>query len=88
MRVYDKREARVTTTITPATVTAVTTGGLAVELGQIATLILIALLVAREIVGAISGERAARWTRDFGIGIAPLGFVFAVIVVVKVVHVV
>ena len=73
-----------TTTITTTTVTTVSGMGLAVGLGALASVILIALLVVKEIAGAAPGERAIRWTRTLNVGITPLLFAFAVIVAAKI----
>ncbi|MBV9279624.1 MAG: hypothetical protein JOZ41_06045 [Chloroflexi bacterium] len=58
--------------------------GLAVGLGALASVILIALLVVKEIAGAAPGERAVRWSRTLNVGIVPLLIAFAVIVAAKV----
>jgi len=72
-----------TTTVTTTTVTTVTLMGLTASLGILASVLLIALLVGREIVGTGAGTRAIQWSRTLQIGIAPLLFTFAVIVAVK-----
>jgi hypothetical protein len=54
--------------------------------GVVITLVLIALLVAHELTGAASDPQVLRWRRALTIGIVPLLFAFAVIVVTRIAH--
>lgn len=67
----------VTTTVTT------TTTGVIAGLGLVATLILIALLISKELATATSGGAPVRWTWPLNLGIVPLLFAFAVNVAVK-----
>jgi hypothetical protein len=77
-------------TVTTATVSAVTTATLSDGLGHVLPLImLLALAVglfARELLVGSSGQRAQRWGRGLDIGNAPLLISFAVIVVINTAH--
>jgi hypothetical protein len=72
------------TTVTTTTVTTTTVIGATAALGVIATLLLMALLVARELAGTSESIRSIHWSRSLNIGVAPLLLAFAVIVAVKV----
>jgi hypothetical protein len=68
----------VTTTTTTVTVT------MAGSLALIAILTLLALLVKKEIIGGIGGERAKQWSRALNVAIVPLAVVFLAGVAVKI----
>ena len=69
-----------TVTTTTTTVTVAT----AASLVLIAILTLLALLVQKEIIGGLAGERARQWGRALTIAIMPLAIVFIAGVAVKV----
>ena len=54
-------------------------------LGLVVSLALIGLLVAREIYGAVPGEKGRRWRAALDRAIAPLVLCFVVIVIAKIV---
>lgn len=60
--------------------------GSTAALGIIAMVALVALLIAREVAGTSSDDRAVRWGRGMMVAIAPLLLVFVVIVVEKIAH--
>lgn len=71
-------------TVTTSTITTVTATGIAAGLGLIAILTLLGLLITRELAGASEQVRLRRAGQYLLVGIAPLFFVFAVIVVARV----
>jgi hypothetical protein len=77
-------EAYLTTTVTTTTVTTATVIGAGAALGIVATLLLIAFLVVRELANAAGGYRSIAWSKCLNVGIAPLLLAFFVIVAVKV----
>ena len=74
-------------TVTTATVSTVTTAISMESLGQVLTLTAIVLLVvgllAREVIVLSSGRRAKSWARGLDIGNAPLLATFALIAIIN-----
>jgi hypothetical protein len=75
----------VISTVTTSTITTVTATGVAAGLGLIVVLALLTLLMVRELAGASAQPALQRAGRVLLVGIAPLLFAFATIVVVRVV---
>ncbi|HWQ14137.1 MAG TPA: hypothetical protein VNL77_15165 [Roseiflexaceae bacterium] len=73
------------TTVTTTTTTAITSMA-AASLTLIVVLTLIAVLVQKEIIGGLAGERARRVARALNIAILPLAVVFVATVAVRVVE--
>lgn len=71
-------------TVTVSTITTIAAASLGVGIGIFATLLLIGLLTAKELLGASSGDRQKLISRSLLISIIPLLIGFAVIVGVKV----
>lgn len=69
-----------TVTTTTTTVTAVAAASLAL----IAILTMLALLIQKEIIGGLNGERARRLSRALNVAIVPLVIVFVVTVGFKI----
>ena len=67
------------------TVTTIATLAIGASLGALATVLLISLLATKEIVSADTRLKLQRFGRSLNIGIAPLLFVFALIVGIQVV---
>jgi len=74
-------------TVTTSTVTAVTTIGFGVAIGLAAVITLLAFLFIRELATASKGTNRQFLARSLDVGIIPLLFAFAVIVVMKIVEV-
>ena len=75
------------TTITTTTTTTVVELSQAAVFGAIGVVVLIALLIAKELLSASENEKALLLGRITGVAIYPLLFVFLTIVAVKVVMV-
>jgi hypothetical protein len=71
------------TTVTTTTTVALTTTA-AASLTLIVILTLIALLVQKELIGGLQGERAQRLSRALNIAIVPLVVVFVASVAIKI----
>lgn len=71
------------TTVTTTTTVALTTTA-AASLTLIVILTLIALLIQKEFIGGLKGERARQLSRALNIAIVPLGVIFIASVVIKV----
>ena len=67
-------------TVTSTTVTTVTLFGISALLGLAAVLMLITYLAARELLGATASPRLQMLSRRLNVAVAPLLFVFVVIV--------
>ncbi|KPV52635.1 hypothetical protein SE17_14285 [Kouleothrix aurantiaca] len=70
------------TTVTTTTTTVTTVA--AASLALIAILTMLALLIQKEIIGGLSGERARRLSRALNVAIVPLVIVFVVTVGFKI----
>lgn len=75
------------TTITTTTTTTVTAMTQAAVFGAISVVVLIALLIAKELLSASENKKAMLLGRIISVAINPLLFVFLTIVVVKVLEV-
>ncbi|MCW3132985.1 MAG: hypothetical protein N2V78_01445 [Methanophagales archaeon] len=75
------------TTITTTTTTVVAPASQAAVFGAIGVVVLIALLIAKELLSASENERALLLGRVTSVAINPLLFAFLTIVVVKVLEV-
>ena len=71
------------TTVTTTTTVALTTAA-AASLGLIVILTLIALLIQKELINGLEGQRAKRLSRALNIAIVPLVVVFVATVAIKV----
>ena len=72
------------TTVTTTTTTAILNTAVAASLALTAILALIALLVQKELIGSLQGERAKRFSRVVNIAIVPLAIIFLVTIAVKI----
>ena len=74
-------------TVTTSTVSTVTSVALAGSVALVGILVLLALLVQKELASAAQGGRYQRLSAALNLGIAPLLFAFALVVLTRVVEV-
>jgi hypothetical protein len=72
------------TTVTTTTTTAILNTAVGASLALMAILALIGLLVQKELIGALHGDRAKRFSRVLNIAIVPLAMIFLVTIAVKI----
>jgi hypothetical protein len=71
------------TTVTTTTTTAILNTAVATSLALTAILALIGLLIQKELIGGLQGDRAKRLSRVLNIAIVPLAIIFFVTIAVK-----
>jgi hypothetical protein len=72
------------TTVTTTTTIAILNTAVAASLALTAILALIGLLVQKELISGLLGERAKRLSRVLNIAIVPLGIIFLITIAVKI----